>query len=102
MLRTALKPRWLGLFALLLVIMATCAQLGLWQLHVAQDKGLADALRKAHEARPALLDTVDPTARGLPEPPVQPRRHRDRDGMPRPTSSSSDRAASTGAPATGW
>jgi cytochrome oxidase assembly protein ShyY1 len=57
-LRTALKPRWLGLFALLVVIVAACVQLGLWQLHVAQDKGLADALRKAHEARPALVDTV--------------------------------------------
>ncbi|MDU0312919.1 SURF1 family protein [Phycicoccus sp. M110.8] len=58
MLRTALKPRWLGLFAVVLVVVAGCIQLGLWQLHVAQDKGLADALRKAHEARPALLDTV--------------------------------------------
>ena len=58
MLRTAFKPRWLGLFALLVVIIVTFTQLGLWQLHVAQDKGLADALRKAHEARPALIDTV--------------------------------------------
>ena len=58
MLRTALKPRWLGLFGVLVVVVVACAQLGLWQLHVAQDKGLADALRKAHEARPALLDTV--------------------------------------------
>lgn len=58
MLRTALKPRWLGLFALLVVVVVTCIQLGLWQLHVAQDKGLADALRKAHEARPTVIDTV--------------------------------------------
>lgn len=58
MLRTALRPRWLALFALLVVIVAACAQLGLWQVHVAQDQGLADTLRKAHEARPALLDTV--------------------------------------------
>jgi cytochrome oxidase assembly protein ShyY1 len=57
-LRTALKPRWLALFALLVVILVTFAQLGFWQLHVAQDKGLADALRKAHEARPAQLDSV--------------------------------------------
>ena len=68
MLRTALKPRWLGLFALLLAIMAACAQLGLWQLHVAQDKGLADALRKAHEARPALLDTVIRPHEAFPNP----------------------------------
>ena len=58
MLRTALRPRWLGLLAVVVVVIAACVQLGLWQLHVAQDKGLADALRKAHEARPALLDTV--------------------------------------------
>ena len=58
MLRTALRPRWLGLLAVVVVVAAACLQLGLWQLHVAQDKGLADALRKAHEARPALLDTV--------------------------------------------
>jgi len=57
-LRTALKPRWLALFALLVLIMASFAQLGLWQLHVARDKGLAEALRKAHEARPVMVDTV--------------------------------------------
>jgi cytochrome oxidase assembly protein ShyY1 len=57
-LRTALKPRWLGLFALLVVILVTFFQLGLWQLHVAQDKGLADALRQAHAARPVPLDGV--------------------------------------------
>lgn len=58
MLRTALKPRWLALFALLVLIIVTFAQLGLWQLHVAQDKGLAEALRKAHEARPVMVDSV--------------------------------------------
>ncbi|WP_270886251.1 SURF1 family protein [Pedococcus sp. 5OH_020] len=58
MLRTALKPRWLSLFVLLVAIIVTFTQLGLWQLHVAQDKGLVDALRKAHEARPVLIDAV--------------------------------------------
>jgi cytochrome oxidase assembly protein ShyY1 len=57
-LRTALKPRWLALFALLVVILATFARLGVWQLHVAQDKGLADALRQAHATQPAALDSV--------------------------------------------
>jgi cytochrome oxidase assembly protein ShyY1 len=57
-LRTALKPRWLGLFALLAVVVGTCVQLGLWQLHIAQDEGLADALRRAREARPAVIDSV--------------------------------------------
>lgn len=68
MLRTALKPRWLSLFALLVVILVTFTQLGLWQLHVAQDKGLADALRKSHEARPALLDTVIRPHEAFPNP----------------------------------
>ena len=58
MLRTALKPRWLGLFALLVLLVVTFVQLGFWQLHVAQDKGLADALRHAREARPTAIDTV--------------------------------------------
>jgi cytochrome oxidase assembly protein ShyY1 len=57
-LRTALKPKWLGLLAVVLVAGVACVQLGLWQLNVARDKGLAEALRKAHEARPVLLDTV--------------------------------------------
>jgi cytochrome oxidase assembly protein ShyY1 len=57
-LRTALKPRWLALFALLVVVVVTFAELGVWQLHVAQDKGLADALRKAHEARPVQVDSL--------------------------------------------
>ena len=68
MLRTALKPRWLGLFALVVVILVTFTQLGLWQLQVAQDKGLADALRKSHEARPALLDTVIRPHEAFPHP----------------------------------
>jgi cytochrome oxidase assembly protein ShyY1 len=67
-LRTALKPKWLGLFALLLAIMAACVQLGLWQLHVAQDKGLRDALQKAHQARPALIDTVIRPHEAFPNP----------------------------------
>ncbi len=58
MLRTALKPRWLALFALLVAIIVTFTQLGLWQLHVAQDKGLADALRTAHEARPVQVSSL--------------------------------------------
>ncbi|KQU69196.1 hypothetical protein ASD62_15025 [Phycicoccus sp. Root563] len=68
MLRTALKPRWLGLFALLVVVLVTFTQLGFWQLHVAQDKGLADALRKAHEARPALIDSVVRPHQDFPNP----------------------------------
>lgn len=58
MLRTALRPRWLSLFLLLVVVVVTFVELGLWQLHVAQDKGLADALRHAHDARPVAVETV--------------------------------------------
>lgn len=47
MLRTALKPRWLGLFALLVVIVIACIQLGLWQLGVARDRGRAEAVTAA-------------------------------------------------------
>jgi cytochrome oxidase assembly protein ShyY1 len=57
-LRTALKPQWLGLFAVLVVVVGACVQLGLWQLQIAQDQGLADTLRKAREARPAVIDSV--------------------------------------------
>lgn len=43
MLRTALKPRWLGLLALLLAVLVSFTWLGLWQLNVARDKGQAQA-----------------------------------------------------------
>jgi cytochrome oxidase assembly protein ShyY1 len=46
-LRTALKPRWLGLFAVLVVILVSFTWLGLWQLSVAQDRGRAEAVEKA-------------------------------------------------------
>lgn len=58
MLRTALKPRWLGLFLLVVVIVVTCVELGFWQLHVAQDKGLAAALQQAHRAQPMAVATI--------------------------------------------
>ena len=51
MLRTALKPRWLGLFALVLGVMVSFTLLGLWQLSVARDQGRAEQVR-ATPARP--------------------------------------------------
>ncbi|MEP7369908.1 MAG: SURF1 family protein [Dermatophilaceae bacterium] len=39
MLRTALKPRWLGLFAAVVVVMVSFTMLGFWQLNVARDQG---------------------------------------------------------------
>ncbi len=47
MLRTALKPRWLGLLALVVAVMVSFGLLGLWQLSVARDKGRADQIRAA-------------------------------------------------------
>ena len=58
MFRTALKPRWLGLFVLVVVVVVTFVQLGFWQLHVAQDKGLAAALQQAHQAQPMAVATI--------------------------------------------
>ncbi len=58
MLRTALKPRWLGLFAVLVAILVSFTWLGLWQLDVAKDKGRAEAVESA-SARPVVdLATV--------------------------------------------
>ena len=47
MLRTALKPRWLGLLAIVVAVMATFGLLGLWQLNVARDKGQAEQISGA-------------------------------------------------------
>jgi surfeit locus 1 family protein len=46
-LRTALKPRWLGLFALVVAVMVSFGMLGLWQLNVARDKARAEQVRAA-------------------------------------------------------
>jgi len=46
-LRTALKPRWLGLLAIVLLVMVSFSMLGLWQLNVARDKGRAEQVRSA-------------------------------------------------------
>lgn len=45
--RTALKPRWLALFGVLVVAVATCLELGLWQLNVARDSTAQDVARAA-------------------------------------------------------
>lgn len=56
MLRTALKPKWLGLFALVVVICVVFTQLGLWQLHVAQDKGAAADISRSAGLPPVAID----------------------------------------------
>jgi cytochrome oxidase assembly protein ShyY1 len=57
-LRTALKPRWLGLLVVLVVILVTFTQLGLWQLNVARDKGRAEAVEQAPSLAVAPLGQV--------------------------------------------
>jgi surfeit locus 1 family protein len=57
-LRTALKPRWLGLLAIVVAVMVTFGVLGLWQLNVARDKGLAEQVRDAPTRAVAELTTV--------------------------------------------
>jgi surfeit locus 1 family protein len=52
-LRTALKPRWLGLLAIVIAVMASFTVLGLWQLNVARDTARADQVRAA-PARPVV------------------------------------------------
>jgi surfeit locus 1 family protein len=57
-LRTALKPRWLGLLAIVATVMASFALLGLWQLNVARDKGRAEQVSTAPTRPVADLDAV--------------------------------------------
>lgn len=47
MLRTALKPRWLGLLAIVAVVVAAFGVLGLWQLNVARDRGRTEQVLAA-------------------------------------------------------
>jgi len=42
-----LKPRWLGLLAIVVLVMGSFGVLGLWQLNVARDKGRAEQVRTA-------------------------------------------------------
>lgn len=58
MLRTALKPRWLGLFAVLVAILVSFTWLGLWQLDVAKSKGRAEAVQSASVQPVVDLTTV--------------------------------------------
>jgi len=53
-----LKPRWVGLFAIVAAVMFTFGVLGLWQLNVARDKGRADQVRAAPTRAVADLASV--------------------------------------------
>ncbi|WP_435199952.1 SURF1 family protein [Janibacter sp. GS2] len=49
MLRTALRPRWLGLLALAVVLAVLCIIAGRWQWSVAHDVARADAVREVQD-----------------------------------------------------
>jgi surfeit locus 1 family protein len=57
-LRTALKPRWLGLLAIVTVVVVTFGMLGLWQLNVARDTARSELVRTAPTRVVADLTTV--------------------------------------------
>jgi len=57
-LRTALKPKWLALLALVVLIIVAFTQLGRWQLGVAQDKARAEEMAKARAQPPVALATL--------------------------------------------
>ncbi len=58
MLRTALKPRFLGLLGLVLVIGVAFVFLGRWQLGVAESSAQRDAVEQARAQAPAPITTV--------------------------------------------
>ncbi len=61
--RGLLTPRWVGMFALLMVVVTACVLLGLWQLGVARDEGRKDAVAAAASlARAPLQDVTKPHA----------------------------------------
>ncbi|MEI2778658.1 MAG: SURF1 family protein [Tetrasphaera sp.] len=58
MLRTALKPRWLALLGLVVLIVIAFIQLGRWQLGVAQDKARVEAVKQAGQRPVVDLTTL--------------------------------------------
>lgn len=58
MLRTLLKPRWLVLLAVLVVVLVTFTRLGMWQLSVAQDDAARQARAEAAAQPVVAVDEV--------------------------------------------
>ena len=58
MLRTILKPRWLGLLGVLVVILVAFTFLGLWQVSVARDDARREAVAAAPLQAPVPLGDV--------------------------------------------
>jgi surfeit locus 1 family protein len=53
-----LKPRWLGLLVIVVMVMVSFGVLGLWQLNVARDKGRADQVAAAPKRAVADIAAV--------------------------------------------
>ncbi len=75
-LRGLLSPKWVGLFAAVLVVVTACTLLGLWQLGVARDEGHKEAVASASRLQPAPLQQVTQAALGLRGGVLQPPGHR--------------------------
>lgn len=60
MLRTALKPKWLGLLAVLLLVVVAFTWLGLWQLDVARERQFREAAERAASTPVQQVDRVLP------------------------------------------
>lgn len=60
MLRTALKPKWLGLLLVVVLVVVSFTFLGLWQFGVAQDKKQQETASAASAAPVEPLDNVLP------------------------------------------
>lgn len=52
------RPRWIGLFLILAVVVSACTLLGMWQLGVAQDKGRAETVAAASKLQREPLEQV--------------------------------------------
>ncbi len=58
MLRTALKPRWLGLLVVVALLIVAFIQLGRWQLGVARDKAAVEQLKRVASQPPVDVTSV--------------------------------------------
>ncbi len=67
MFRLALRPQWLALLALLMAILISFGQLGLWQLSRAQDRDTQDMLRAAAQRETEPLGQVLAPSQPFPE-----------------------------------
>ncbi len=67
MLRTALRPKWVGLLALAVVLAIGCIIAGRWQWSVAHDVARADAVREVQDNPVQPLESVVKPHEGFPD-----------------------------------